>query len=96
MRDYCAPTLGTDATTPDSCLLADATACACPPCSDAPALSGNGASLKDTRATQERAFIQSVLQQSNNCRSLAAQILGISRATLYNKMKKYGIAKANE
>ncbi len=70
------------------------TASPCQPDFTVPASTANGSSLKETRAAQERAFIESVLQESNNCRSRAAEVLGISRATLYNKMKKYGITRA--
>jgi DNA-binding NtrC family response regulator len=68
---------------------------ACPGTSDPvlPAAPGKNAGLKATRASQERAFIETVLQETNNCRSRAARALGISRATLYNKMRKYGITK---
>jgi two-component system, NtrC family, response regulator HydG len=93
VRDYCPPSSGNIAATTNSCSSAETAVSAFQP---APVFTVNGASLKDTRATQERAFIESVLHESNNCRSRAAQVLGISRATLYNKMKKYGIAKANE
>lgn len=48
-------------------------------------------SLAETCATHERALIERALAETNNCRSQAARSLGVSRVTLYNKMKKYGI-----
>jgi len=39
----------------------------------------------------ERAVIQRALQANNFCRSRAASSLGISRVTLYKKMRKYGL-----
>jgi DNA-binding NtrC family response regulator len=57
-----------------------------------PSLSPN-ASLLETRDHHERHMIESALRESRNCRSHAAHVLGISRATLYNKMRKYGIPK---
>jgi two-component system, NtrC family, response regulator HydG len=53
---------------------------------------GNGRLLADRRASEERAILERALAEANNSRSRAAQTLGISRATLYNKMKKYGMA----
>jgi transcriptional regulator with PAS, ATPase and Fis domain len=66
---------------------------AAPPCpSNSPAtLPPN--SLAQRRGEQERLAIERALAASNNCRSRAAVALGISRVTLYNKMKKYAISK---
>jgi two-component system response regulator HydG len=52
-------------------------------------------SLAGTRDTHERVAIERALLESKNCRSRAAIALGISRVTLYNKMKKYGITKVH-
>jgi two-component system response regulator HydG len=41
----------------------------------------------------EREAIARALRESNQSRSRAAQALGISRVTLYNKIKKYGLAE---
>jgi transcriptional regulator with PAS, ATPase and Fis domain len=49
--------------------------------------------LMHNRDQHERSIIESALRDSRNCRSRAANALGISRATLYNKMKKYGIPR---
>ena len=42
-------------------------------------------------AHSEREIIEQTLFQNNNSRTGTAKALGISRVTLYNKMKKYGI-----
>jgi len=44
----------------------------------------------------ERATIQRVFEQVNGDKALAGKMLGISRATLYRKLKRYaiGLAKA--
>jgi DNA-binding NtrC family response regulator len=47
--------------------------------------------LARQRDEQERSAIERALAEANNCRSRAASALGVSRVTLYNKMKKYGI-----
>jgi len=39
----------------------------------------------------ERALIEQVLAESSGNRSEAARVLGVNRATLYNKLKAYGI-----
>jgi two-component system, NtrC family, response regulator AtoC len=45
----------------------------------------------------ERATIRRVFEQVNGDKTLAGQLLGISRATLYRKLKRYGIGmKAEE
>jgi DNA-binding NtrC family response regulator len=41
----------------------------------------------------ERKLLEKTLQATGNSRSQAAAILGVSRGTLYNKMKKYALAK---
>ncbi len=41
----------------------------------------------------ERATIERVFQQVNGDKSLAGRMLGISRATLYRKLKRYGIGE---
>jgi len=49
--------------------------------------------LMHDRNQHERSIIEVALREASNCRSQAATRLGISRATLYNKMKKYGIPR---
>src|ERR1051326_7468426 len=39
----------------------------------------------------ERLTIERVFEQVNGDKTLAGQLLGISRATLYRKLKRYGI-----
>jgi two-component system response regulator HydG len=58
-----------------------------------PSAVASASSLAQHREQQERYAIERALAESNNCRSRAASALGISRVTLYNKMKKYGIPK---
>jgi len=59
----------------------------------------NTKSLKQETVTPASPYIKSeeekikkALQTTYNNRSAAAKLLGISRATLYNKMTKYGIS----
>lgn len=47
--------------------------------------------LAQARASGEIAQLRYVLEQVNNNRSLAARVLGISRAALYKKLRKYGL-----
>lgn len=44
--------------------------------------------------SEEREIIQAALERAGHSRSRAASNLGISRVTLYKKMKKYGLMKA--
>ncbi len=48
-------------------------------------------SLQHQRDQTERSVIQRALISNGYCRSRAASALGISRVTLYKKMKKYGL-----
>ena len=48
-------------------------------------------SLQHQRDLTERSVIQRALVSNGYCRSRAASALGISRVTLYKKMKKYGL-----
>jgi len=48
-------------------------------------------SLAQNRETTERAVIVSALEKVGFSRTRAAEILGVSRVTLYKKMKKYGL-----
>ncbi|HVW01518.1 MAG TPA: sigma-54 dependent transcriptional regulator [Planctomycetaceae bacterium] len=48
-------------------------------------------SLSRQIASTERDIIEQALSQNNRSRTGAAKALGISRVTLYNKMRKYGI-----
>lgn len=50
-----------------------------------------GGTLKQSRETTERANILRALEKAGQSRTRAAQILGVSRVTLYKKMKKYGL-----
>jgi DNA-binding NtrC family response regulator len=50
--------------------------------------------LRDTRKTLERALIQRALEATGNNRAAAARSLGISRVTLYKKLKTLGLASA--
>lgn len=56
---------------------------------------GDGAALGDTDLEAlERTTIQRVFEQVNGDKALARKMLGISRATLYRKLKRYNIAVA--
>lgn len=61
-----------------------------------PALNGYGGTLKESRAAVERANILRALERSGQSRTRAAQLLGISRVTLYKKMDKYGLLTRKE
>jgi len=54
-------------------------------------MGGYSGTLKQTRETTERANILRALEKSGQSRTRAALILGVSRVTLYKKMKKYGL-----
>jgi two-component system response regulator AtoC len=55
------------------------------------------ASLSTTAlAEMERMTILRVFEQANGDKALAGKMLGISRATLYRKLKRYNIALKNE
>lgn len=47
--------------------------------------------LKDNEEEKER--IMRALAQTGGNREMTAEILGVSRTTLYNKMKEYGIVQ---
>jgi two-component system response regulator HydG len=49
-------------------------------------------SLSQSREAYERTVIRKALQDAGYSRTRAASILGVSRVTLYKKMKKYGLA----
>ena len=49
-----------------------------------------------TVSDAEKALIQVTLQHTKNNKTRAAEILGISLKTLFNKLKEYGAAEANE
>jgi DNA-binding NtrC family response regulator len=50
--------------------------------------------LRDTRKMLERTLIQRALEATGNNRAAAARSLGISRVTLYKKLKTLGLASA--
>lgn len=51
-----------------------------------------GLGLKDRMDAYERGLVVEALRQANNSRAEAARILGISRVTLYDKLKKHLLA----
>jgi DNA-binding NtrC family response regulator len=60
----------------------------------APAAGQDGSgdfTLARNRSEHERLVIQRALVNSGNSRTRAAHVLGISRVTLYKKMRKYGL-----
>jgi two-component system response regulator HydG len=59
-----------------------------------PSAPGAGAGhLAADRERHERRVIERALVAAGHCCSRAARDLGVSRATLYNKMKKYGLRR---
>jgi transcriptional regulator of acetoin/glycerol metabolism len=42
-------------------------------------------------STDERAAIRAALEESNGIRARAAELLGMSRTTLWRKMREYGL-----
>ena len=61
-------------------------------------LESGGSTIPDNKlnsqmAMTEREIIEQSLFQNNHSRTKTAKDLGISRVTLYNKMKKYGMTK---
>ncbi len=55
------------------------------------AANGHSSSLAQNRETTERAVIIRALEKVSYSRTRASQLLGVSRVTLYKKMKKYGL-----
>ena len=53
-------------------------------------------SLEDAARAAERRLIETVLTRAAGNRTVAARLLGISRATLYNKLRELGIAAREE
>jgi two-component system NtrC family response regulator len=56
------------------------------------AASFNNLGLKEARDLFEKEYVQKALQKSDFVISAAAELLGISRPTLYDLIKKHGIA----
>ena len=55
------------------------------------AIESGSSTLKELQAKTERASICDALENNNNNKAKAADMLGIHRTLLYKKMKKYGI-----
>ena len=66
---------------------------------DSPSLGADDSHIEKTASTphpvtleeMEKQFISEVLREKNGNLTLCAQQLDISRQTLYNKMRKYGL-----
>ena len=56
----------------------------------------DGADLKTRVDAYERGIIVSTLDQLKGNRSHAARALGINRATLHGKLRKYGITDSDD
>jgi DNA-binding NtrC family response regulator len=54
---------------------------------------GGPASLPARRHDAEKDAVLHALARANNDRTLAARLLQVSRSTLYNKLRKYGLAE---
>jgi len=64
---------------------------------DSPEFSGRASNLRATDLEDiERATIERVFSQVNGDKALAGKMLGISRATLYRKLKRYHIGAREE
>jgi transcriptional regulator of acetoin/glycerol metabolism len=64
---------------------------------DAQGFSGRSTDLRATDLEDiERATIERVFSQVNGDKALAGKMLGISRATLYRKLKRYHIGGREE
>ena len=61
-----------------------------------PMQGGFDGTLKQTREATERANILRALEKAGQSRTRAAQMLGVSRVTLYKKMKHYKLLKVKE
>ena len=61
------------------------------PTATPPPSNGYGGTLKQSREATERANILRALEKSGQSRTRAAQLLGVSRVTLYKKMRRYGL-----
>jgi two-component system response regulator HydG len=66
------------------------------PTSTIPMPGGFDGTLKQTREATERANILRALEKAGQSRTRAAQMLGVSRVTLYKKMKHYKMLKVKE
>jgi two-component system, NtrC family, response regulator HydG len=61
-----------------------------------PMPNGFDGTLKQTREATERANILRALEKAGQSRTRAAQMLGVSRVTLYKKMRAYKLLKVKE
>ncbi|MDI6791293.1 MAG: sigma-54 dependent transcriptional regulator [bacterium] len=61
-----------------------------------PQVKGGRRNLRESLEEPEREIISNVLKRTNWNRKRAAEILGINRTTLYNKMRKYGLSPEGE
>ena len=61
------------------------------PAAALPVTNGYGGTLKQSREATERANILRALEKAGQSRTRAAQLLGVSRVTLYKKMRRYGL-----
>jgi DNA-binding NtrC family response regulator len=57
---------------------------------------GFDGTLKQTREATERANILRALEKAGQSRTRAAQMLGVSRVTLYKKMKTYHLLRPKD
>ena len=64
------------------------------PVATVPMPAGFDGTLKQTREATERANILRALEKAGQSRTRAAQMLGVSRVTLYKKMKHYKLLQA--
>lgn len=55
-------------------------------------IAGSGGSIREINAQMEKELILEALKKHNFNRTLTAEALAISRKTLFNKMKRYGLS----
>jgi DNA-binding NtrC family response regulator len=61
------------------------------PSASGPPADGLRGAAQSAAGSAEKALIEKALKESNGNRTLAARVLGVSRKTLFNKMKALGI-----
>ncbi len=66
------------------------------PTAAGPAEAASGAPLRARVEAYERGLVREALRAAEGNRTEAARLLGVSRVTLHDKLKKYGLASRDE